>query len=159
MRNYTSFPRVADMREAFNLRVDKSAGPDECWVWIGSRNTAGYGRMNYNCKHHAAHRLSWEFHVGPIPEGLVIDHLCRNTSCVNPNHLEPVTDRVNILRGTAPTAEAARKTHCPKGHAYEGDNLKTYKTYRMCATCKKDQAREHYRRVRNTPPNKWRVAS
>ena len=146
------------MRVAFNLRVAKGATPDECWLWMASRNTAGYGRMQFNYKHHVAHRLSWELHVGPIPDGLVIDHLCRNTSCVNPAHLEPVTDRVNILRGTAPTAEAARKTHCPKGHAYAGSNLKMYKGFRMCATCKKVQARETYRLRRGIPPERWRVA-
>ncbi len=68
---------------------------DGCWGWAGRIDGAGYGRWS----RHLAHRLSYEFHVGPIPEGLVIDHLCRNRSCVNPVHLEVVTQKVNVRRG------------------------------------------------------------
>lgn len=103
-------PDVAD-------RVLRS--PYGCWEWTGSLNPAGYASW----KNRAAHRTVYEMLVGPIPKGLVLDHLCRNTACVNPAHLEPVTNKTNILRGYSPYALNARKTHCPLGHAYEGRNL------------------------------------
>src|SRR5688572_21764976 len=71
----------------------------------------------------SAHRLMYVALRGPIPDGLELDHLCRNHACVNPWHMEPVTGRVNKLRGTSPSAVHAAKTHCPKGHAYTPENV------------------------------------
>jgi hypothetical protein len=83
-----------------------------------------------------AHRLVYEELVGPIPEGMELDHLCRNTSCVNPAHLEPVPHRVNVLRGVGPTAENAVKTECVNGHPLTGRNLCIRKEGgRKCRTC------------------------
>lgn len=83
-----------------------------------------------------AHRVFYEHHVGPIPLGLTIDHLCKVTRCVNPDHLEPVTQRVNTLRGDGPSAVNARKTHCPHGHEYTPDNTYVRKAGgRICKTC------------------------
>lgn len=81
--------------------------------------------------------MSHELHKGPIPEGLVIDHLCRNRGCVNPDHLEAVTQRENILRGEGLAAANARKTHCPKGHPYSGENLYVVPSSgrRQCRIC------------------------
>lgn len=91
-----------------------------CWLWLGHVNSQGYGQH----KKRRAHRESYEIHVGNVPDGLVLDHLCRVRSCVNPAHLEPVTNKENILRGESPWALNARKTHCPRGHLLSEDNLR-----------------------------------
>jgi len=90
-----------------------------CWNWVGGKYVAGYGRFTANGAGFRAHRVSYVALVGPIPEGLVIDHLCRNVACVNPDHLEPVTVRVNTLRGRSPqiAAELFTKEFCKWGHA------------------------------------------
>lgn len=108
----------------------------ECWVWGGYLNQAGYGRISVNGQHKRTHRVAYELLVGPIPEGLHLDHLCRNRACWNPEHLEPVTNAENILRGTAPSAENARKSHCPKGHPYdEANTLIRPNGRRRCRAC------------------------
>lgn len=89
---------------------------DTCWAWLGWADPKGYGTVGRNGVRYRSHRYSWEMHRGPIPAGMTIDHLCRNTFCVNPDHMEVVTMRENILRGDGPSARNARKTHCPKGH-------------------------------------------
>ena len=91
-----------------------------CWEWTGCKIWNGYGRIHQiidgKRKMILAHRAVYEILVGPIPEGLTLDHLCRNRSCVNPAHLEAITMRDNVLRGVGPTAINARKTHCINGH-------------------------------------------
>lgn len=99
----------------------------DCWEWHGGRDWDGYGIFSAEGKSHRAHRWSYESLRADIPTGLVIDHLCRNPSCVNPWHMEPVTNRVNIIRGTAPPAANAKRTHCPHGHKLNAD--------RNCRTC------------------------
>lgn len=79
-----------------------------------------------------AHRVAYEEIMGPVPEGLELDHLCRTRSCVNPSHLEPVTHRENMNRGDVATR---RKTHCPKGHPYDEENTGIYNGYRNCRAC------------------------
>ena len=100
-------------------RYTRPVAAEECWVWTGPLVTAGYGRVSNGRGHGLlAHRVAWEIAFGPIPEGLVIDHLCREKLCVNPNHLDPVTQRINVLRGVGPIAQNAVKTHCVRGHPY-----------------------------------------
>ncbi|MHB8484087.1 MAG: HNH endonuclease signature motif containing protein [Nitrospiria bacterium] len=110
-----------------------------CWLWLGYDNGEGYGRTRLpdGGKLFYAHRLSYEAFIGKIPKGLQLDHLCRVPSCVNPKHLEPVTNRENTIRGTAGDWQLA-KTHCPQGHPYSGDNLVLVKNGkgRACKICK-----------------------
>lgn len=120
-----------------------------CWLWQGKRMpTEGYGVMTVDRQGLMAHRVSYETFVGPISAGLQLDHLCRVRECVNPEHLEPVTARVNVLR--SPIAQAAlnaAKTHCPRDHEYTPENTYLYGPHgrwRLCRTCLRDRARARY---------------
>jgi hypothetical protein len=96
-----------------------------CWVWTARARGEGYGKFDTGKKHDFAHRLSYELLCGPIPEGLELDHLCRNRLCLNPKHLEPVTRRVNLLRSELTwTSKYAKRTHCNYGHPLSGENLR-----------------------------------
>jgi hypothetical protein len=90
-----------------------------CLVWSGPFVNKGYGAFHVDGKRVRAQRWIYELVHGPIPVGLVVDHLCRNHSCVNPTHLDAVTNRENVLRGVGTPAVHARKTHCPAGHEYD----------------------------------------
>jgi hypothetical protein len=143
--------RLLTVEERFWLKVDKR-GPDECWEWTGT-SCGRYGRfyIDETMKAFPAYRFSYELLVAPIPDGLVIDHLCRNPACVNPAHLEPVTHGENILRGIGPTAENAKKTHCKYGHEFTPENTYSRPSYpngRECRECKRRLNREHLRRRR-----------
>lgn len=89
---------------------------DECSIWPGQRDPNGYGHLHADGSHYLAHRVAYTLLVGAIPDGLVIDHLCRSTGCVNPTHLEPVTNRENLVRGMSPMAQALRSGLCYRGH-------------------------------------------
>lgn len=107
-----------------------------CWIWRGKPGSRGYCYFWYDGKKRLAHRFCYEVFVGPIPEGLVIDHLCRNTICVRGSHLEPVTDRINIARGTAPPARNMVATECSNGHPFNEENTYVYPNgERGCRTC------------------------
>lgn len=108
-----------------------------CWNWCGCRRSDGYGSIMVDGKTELAHRVSYRLLSGDIPEGTVIHHRCFNRRCVNPEHLEPTSRRDNTLNGTSPSALAARKTHCPQGHPYSGNNLLfTTKGGRLCRICR-----------------------
>jgi len=126
---------VPDYVARFWSKVKKGA-PDDCWIWQAS-GARGYGLFWNGTRQTAAHRFAYESVKGPIPPGLVLDHLCRNPPCVNPAHLEAVTDRVNLLRGDTIPARHAAKTHCPQGHPYSGENLYVGPTGRRgCRICR-----------------------
>lgn len=118
--------------ERFWKKVQKT---EACWIWTGAKDGCGYGHFWGQTRMMKAHRWSYERFVGPIPAGLNIDHLCRTPSCVNPSHLEPVTQRENLLRGDTFQARNVRKTHCSRGHLLAGDNLKKTPGHRQCREC------------------------
>lgn len=125
-----------------------------CWYWDGGYTPAGYGQLRLpSRKHKLAHRLAYELLVGPIPEGLQLDHLCRIRGCVNPEHLRVVTSRENLLAPGARTLAAlnSAKTSCPRGHAYNDENTYVDVTGRRhCKSCNRDVNRENQRRKRNS---------
>ena len=114
---------------------------DGCWEWGAGKQSRGYGMCWNGEKAVLAHRFSFEVHKGEIPEGLVIDHLCRNRSCVNPDHLEAVSQRENVRRGNSPRLRAAQ-THCKRGHEYTPENTHSWGGSRACKSCKAQLARE-----------------
>lgn len=115
---------------------------DSCWIWIGcpSKST-GYGKLRFKNKFWSGHRFVYEHLVGPIPDGLQLDHLCRNRICVNPDHLEPVTCKENLLRGDTFNSRNASKTHCLRGHEFNDRNTYWQSTkggrlkQRRCRAC------------------------
>ena len=123
-----------------------------CWLWLGEPGSRGYGFFWYEGKKRLVHRWSWELFKTAIADGLVIDHLCRNTMCIRPDHLEPVTDRVNILRGEGPAARNVLATECWKGHPFDFENTYWYPNGdRGCKTCQRERTQEW--RGKNDPPS------
>ena len=127
--------------EKFWSKVEKT---DTCWLWTAGLNGSeevggGYGYYHHGSVMQVAHRVAYEEVVGPIPEGMVLDHLCRVRKCVRPDHLEIVTIQENVLRGVGMGARNAKKTHCPQGHEYTEENLvKLASGFRRCKQCKRD---------------------
>ncbi len=106
-----------------------------CWQWLASKCSSGYGTFGLNYKTLLAHRISYTLHKGLIPENMVLDHLCRKRACVNPHHLEAVTEQTNILRGNGVSAKRALQTHCKNGHEFSPVNTYVYKNRRQCRIC------------------------
>lgn len=128
-----------------------------CWLWKPKPGAGGYGTFSISrdgkSRTLRAHRVAYQLCVGPFPEGLVPDHLCRVHACVNPSHLEPVTNRENVLRGIGVTARNASATHCANGHPFNDENTRIdRKGHRVCRVC----AREH---TRNWTPRRQRAGS
>lgn len=135
--------RTIPPADRFWAMVDRR-GPDECWEWTGARQPNHYGTFGLTrTKCVRAHRFAYELCVGPIPEGLVIDHLCSNPSCVNPMHLEAVTTQENRQRS------ADRMTTCKHGHPYTEDNIIVRATgRRSCRECNRIRCKQYQDRKR-----------
>ena len=128
--------RVHDSR--FWRHVDDSG---DCWEWKGTKDRKGYGQFTVNKKHFFAHRWAYEALVGPIAEGMVVDHLCRNRACCNPSHMEIVTPVENVKRGEGITAQNSRKDKCQCGQPYFIAHRKDGRSYRYCRACKNEYQR------------------
>jgi hypothetical protein len=176
VRKFGKFPRQAP-EDRFWAKVDKNGPvPDcrpelgPCWIWQGAPKQEGYGDFYYRGKHEYAHRLSYQWSVKPIPDGLHIDHLCRVRICVNPAHLEPVTVLENLMRGVGPrlTVERGRALKkCKNGHEFTEDN--TYWSQRAngrwrrhCKQCMRDRQNDAYQRGKSGEgapqrhPERWK---
>jgi len=127
---YAKVPR-SDSEAIASIKSRIIEDGNGCWVWQGRLNQNGYGTMGFRAASWLVHRVTYEVLAGHIPEGLVLDHLCRNRACCNPDHLEPVTVAENNRRGAG-----VSKTHCKNGHPLFGENLRiTSKGGRSCRIC------------------------
>lgn len=128
----------------FWAKVDATG---DCWEWAAARFPRGYGQFRVwpSDNHSLAHRVVWEMLVGPIPEGFEIDHRCLNVGCVNPDHLEPVPQLVDLMRSGAWSAVNARKKKCVKGHIYNAENTRMYRGRRQCRACDRARPRREQR--------------
>lgn len=123
--------------------------PDGCWIWTRAKTDQGYGSFAMAGRTYRAHRWFYEHFIGPVPEGLHLDHLCRNRACCNPGHLEPVTSRENTLRSPiAITALKARQTHCIHGHEFTPENTRRVGNQRFCRTCSREEGRRFRERAK-----------
>lgn len=126
--------------ERYWPKVDRRSDA-QCWPWKPKLDRDGYGTFTVNGANIRAHRFSYELIHGPIEQGMQLDHLCRNRACVNPTHLEPVMQIVNLLRGNGVGAVNRRKTHCPRGHEYTPENTlhhtdRAGHIRRLCRACR-----------------------
>jgi len=151
-------------RKGFEGRFWEKVIPEPnsgCWIWEAGCNLGGYGIFFKDGRTGLAHRLSYEHFVGKIPDGLSLDHKCRNTFCVNPEHLEPVTHLENVQRGMAAIVSGARMraiSHCPSGHPYIEENIYYRKNgYRDCKICAQERSKLRQRIVRNTRSDEEKI--
>lgn len=137
-----------------NLLARLEVQPNGCWLWTGGVKSGGYVNYRVNGVSTLGHRFVYETLFGPVPDGLEIDHTCHNGTgcpggacvhrrCLNPDHLEAVTHRVNTLRGNGPFADRARQTHCIRGHEFNEKNTYVRKNgTRWCLMCKQLRRKE-----------------
>lgn len=137
-------------------RIDYPGNDDDCWQWRGAIGTDGYGKVWVEGQNRSVHRVVWEHLNGPLPDGLLLDHLChtrdlacpggrddRHRACANPFHSEPTTNKENLLRGRSASALNARKTHCIHGHPFDLLNTGVASDGRFCRTCARRSTRAH----------------
>lgn len=143
-----SFALVDAVVRDFSTKVEIAG---EHWLWLGEVDKDGHGLCRVDGQKRRVHRVVYELLIGPIPEGDVLDHVCRVRQCVNPIHVEPVAHAVNVKRGGPST-----RTHCPRGHPYDAENTHIYITKqgwreRTCRTCKRasDKARREAKKRGN----------
>lgn len=127
--------RYMDPKERFWAKVAKGR---DCWEWNGTITPSGYGHFYFEGRNHPAHRISYSWENGAIPDGLVVDHICRNKRCVRPTHLRAVTQRQNLLHGPTIIVAELSKTECVHGHPLSGDNLRLDRHgWRICRACER----------------------
>jgi len=133
--------------QRWTSKVDTSS---DCHLWLAGTSTAGYGKISLDDVTEFAHRVAWvAAHGEQVPPGLQLDHLCRVRRCVNPDHLEPVTRRENILRGESHQAKNARKTHCANGHPFNESNTGTQgQQWRKCNVCAREKTQRRNDTIR-----------
>ena len=138
-------PRTRPLAERFWPKVDKS-DPSGCWIWTAARNpVSGYGQVGAGGRYGGmllAHRVAYELTVGPIPDGMTLDHVCNRRECVNPAHLDPCTTQVNTARGKE------RRTACRVGHPRRGNISRAPDGAERCRACNTERAREYRARAR-----------
>lgn len=138
MRYYKPIPTLTPNQEDrfwSKVEVHQPAG---CWEWTAGL-ISGYGRFAFGQSQFMSHRVAYHLLIGPIPADMQLDHLCRNTKCVNPDHLEVVTQTENLRRGYGPTGTHGRKTHCVHGHKFTPENVRIDgKGSRHCVTCDRE---------------------
>lgn len=150
LKRYVRGPEAqlaAYVNRAGRVPIDRpDLGP--CWLWTGRTNKLGYGIISIGGRMNYAHRWAYQRHVGPIPEDLELDHLCRNPSCLNfESHLELVSHQTNVLRGESPPAQFARRDACSKGHKFTPENTFTRRdNSRGCRACDRSRSRQSYLR-------------
>ena len=142
------FRKTMTPMDHFSTKIKKTSG---CWLWAGTIDNNGYGKFEVTIERFvrrvfSSHRFSYELYKGPIPAGLHIDHLCRVRNCVNPEHLEVVTPRENVLRGIGLSAINSKKTHCKNGHEFTPGNTRIKKGSRICISCARESDRKLYRK-------------
>lgn len=130
-------PDLLPPRMAARVTVAKSG----CWLWTGALASNGYGSVGYAARIHSAHGLAYRLLVGDVPDGLQLDHLCRERRCCNPVHLEPVTPAENMRRARALI------TACPKGHVYDEANTRIRNGQRSCKECDRERTRRWRQRT------------
>ena len=138
-KSYKKVDPAVRFNKKWKLSTEHFLDGDPCWEWTASKYPGGYGQFAKGGRNIPAHRFAYEHYCEAIPEGLCLDHLCRVRHCVNPMHLEPVTNRENCQRGEGGQHEA-RKTRCPQGHPYDEANTYTDPNgYRECRTCRRER--------------------
>jgi len=155
MVNYRPIPQLTPKQiQKFWNRVTKT---DSCWLWTGRIDESGYGRTYVSGAIYMAHRIAYQLTHGSVPTTLTLDHVksrgCTHRNCVNPSHLEPITLRENILRGSSLPAQLAARTECKRGHnLLNPDNIRIInhpkRPYRICLLCRRIDGREAMRKLR-----------
>ncbi len=146
---------MSTLLDRFDEKYQKGSS-DECWQWLASTNEQGYGQIKADYglgnKKYYAHRVAFEKAKGPVPEGLVVDHICKNPGCVNSAHLRAVTKLENTMIGNGFYAVNGRKTHCDRGHLFSPENtvIRSDGGKRRCRICKNFQEKRRRRQVRGT---------
>ncbi len=152
---------VARLHEAAVVaRFEAMALPEPtsgCWLWMGALSNVGYGQFRLDGKTVLAHRVAVILDGRELPPGLTVDHRCSQRRCVNPRHLDVVTQRENTLRSSGPTATHAKQDACLRGHAYTEENTIRRPKGRECRTCREERERDRPRRDRSAYNREYRT--
>jgi hypothetical protein len=138
-------------QEAARFKSKTVETPTGCWLWQGPLDRDGYGSFYFRRMNRRAHRVGYFMQNGPIAQGLLINHTCRNRHCVNPQHLEAVDARTSALKDTrSPAYVNSQKTTCPKGHPYD----RKYGKQRFCSICQAEKTKRLRAKWRAAEPEK-----